>query len=198
MKNLKFVFNNPVTRRFGDYLLFTDNHVYVAMPELTVTPDDNFQGTIIDFRRERNVLSWQTLRSPLDQVDIKQFRGVFIYDTEKDKLAAQIDYIDPIQGKIAGVAEEELSFKTLYDPATYTIGGEASVVDPGNAWGEKYVGKLWWDLSTAKYHNPYQGDIIYQTATWGKLFKGASIDVYEWVETELLPSQWLEQAFRLL
>ena len=190
----KFVFNNPVTRRFGDYLLFTDNHVYVAMPELTVTPDDNFQGTIIDFRRERNVLSWQTLRSPLDQVDIKQFRGVFIYDTEKDKLAAQIDYIDPIQGKIAGVAEEELSFKTLYDPASYTKGTGAVNVDTSNYWSKNYVGRLWWDLSTVKYHNPYQGSIIYQTANWNKLFKGSSIDVYEWVETELLPSQWLEQA----
>ena len=119
---------------------------------------------------------------------------MFIYDTEKDKLAAQIDYIDPIQGKIAGVAEEELSFKTLYDPASYTKGTGAVNVDTSNYWSKNYVGRLWWDLSTVKYHNPYQGSIIYQTANWNKLFKGSSIDVYEWVETELLPSQWLEQA----
>ena len=190
----KFVYNNPVTRRFGDYVLFTDNHVYVSMPELTITPTDNYQGTIIDFRRDRDKLSWQQLRFPIDQVDVSKFKGVFVYDTEKNLLASQIDYIDPIQGKIAGTAEEEISFKTLYDPATYTIGGTASVVDEGNAWGEKYEGKLWWDLSTAKYHNPYQGSIIYQTATWGKLFKGASIDVYEWVGTKLKPSEWALQA----
>ena len=190
----KFVYNNPVTRRFGDHVLFTDNHVYVSMPELTITPGDNFMGTIIDFRRERNVLSWEQLRFPIDQVDVSKFKGVFVYDTAKNLLASQIDYIDPIQGKIAGTAEEEISFKTLYDPATYTIGMEISVVDEGAAWGKPYVGKLWWDLSTVKYHNPYQGDIIYQTATWGKLFKGASVDIYEWVESTLKPSQWNEIA----
>ena len=190
----KFVFKNPITRRFGDYVLFTDNHVYVAMPELTITPEDNYMGTIIDFRRERNILSWQMLRSPIDQIDLTKFRGVFIYDTEKNLLGSQLDYIDPIQGKIAGTAEEEISFKTLYDPAVYTIGTAPSVVDTSNYWGKKQVGRLWWDLSTAKYHNPYQGNIIYQTANWNKLFKGASIDIYEWVETTLLPSEWLEQA----
>ena len=190
----KFVYNNPVTRRFGDYLLFTDNHVYVSMPELTTTPGDNYQGTIIDFRRNRDVLSWQTLRYPLDQVDVSKFKGVFVYNTSKNVLTSQIDYIDPVQGKIAGSAEEEIAFKTLYDPATYTIGGTISVVDESAAWGKNYVGKIWWDLSTAKYHNPYQGSIIYQTATWGKLFKGASIDIYEWVETTLKPSEWSELA----
>mgnify|MGYP007000288547 len=25
---------------------------------------------------------------------------------------------------------------------------------------------------------------------WGKLFPGATIDVYEWVESTLLPSEW--------
>ena len=194
MYSEKFVFKNPITRRFGDYVLFTDNHVYVAMPELTITPEDNYMGTIIDFRRERNILSWQMLRSPIDQIDLTKFRGVFIYDTEKNLLGSQLDYIDPIQGKIAGTAEEEISFKTLYDPAVYTIGTAPSVVDTSNYWGKKQVGRLWWDLSTAKYHNPYQGNIIYQTANWNKLFKGASIDIYEWVETTLLPSEWLEQA----
>ena len=186
----KFVYNNPVTRRFGDYVVFTDNHVYVGMPELTITPDDNFMGTIIDFRRDRNVLSWKALRTPISQIDVSKFKGVFVYDTAKNLLASQIDYIDPIQGKIAGTAEEEIAYKTLYDPATYTIGGEVSVVDEGNAWNKQYVGKIWWDLSTVKYHNPYQGDIIYQTATWSKLFIGSTVDIYEWVETTYKPSQW--------
>ena len=186
----KFVYNNPVTRRFGDIILFTDNHVYVSMPELTITTGNNYQGTIIDFRRERNVLSWQKLRYPLDQINVSQFKGVFVYDTAKNLLASQIDYIDPIQGKVAGAAEEEISYKTLYDPATYTVGGTNVVVDEGSAWGQDKVGRIWWDLSTVKYHNPYQGSIIYQTATWNKLFKGASIDIYEWVETTLKPSQW--------
>ena len=190
----RFVYNNPATRRFGENLLFRDNHVYVSMPELTISTTDNEMGTILDFRRDRVTLSWTTLRTPIDQVDIGKYRGVFIYDTRDNSLTKQIDYIDPIQGKIAGTAEEELSYKTPYDPAVYTTGEAPAVVDSGGYWGEKYVGKLWWDLSTIKFHNPYQGDIIYQTANWGRLFTGASADIYEWVETTLKPSEWLEQA----
>ena len=190
----KFVYNNPVTRRFGENLLFRDNHVYVSMPELTISTTDNTMGTILDFRREKLTLSWTTLRNPIDQVDLEKYRGVFIYDTSSNSLTRQIDYIDPIQGKIAGTAEEEISFKTLYDPAVYTTGVSPAVVDEEIYWGGSYVGKLWWDLSTVKFHNPYQGDIIYQTANWGRLFTGASVDIYEWVETDLKPSQWVEQA----
>ena len=149
------------------------------MPELTISTTDNEMGTILDFRRDRVTLSWTTLRTPIDQVDIGKYRGVFIYDTRDNSLTKQIDYIDPIQGKIAGTAEEELSYKTPYDPAVYTTGEAPAVVDSGGYWGEKYVGKLWWDLSTIKFHNPYQGDIIYQTANWGRLFTGASADIYE-------------------
>ena len=190
----RFVYNNPTTRRFGDNILFKNNHVYVSMPELTVTPTDNNMGTILDFKRNRTKQSWTTLRKPIDQVDVKKYKGVFIYNTETQKLTKQIDYIDPIQGKIAGPAEEELSFKTPYDPAVYTTGVSPAVVDEGNFWADKYIGKLWWDLSTVKFYNPYQGNIIYQTANWNRLFTGASIDIYEWVETVLKPSQWLDQA----
>ena len=50
------------------------------------------------------------------------------------------------------------------------------------------------DISTAKFVNPYQGNIIYNTANWNRLFTGASIDIYEWVETTLTPTQWQAQA----
>ena len=49
---------------------------------------------------------------------------------------------------------------------------------------------MWWDLSTAKFVWYEQGDIVYRKAAWGKLFPGASIDIYEWVETIYLPSEW--------
>lgn len=56
--------------------------------------------------------------------------------------------------------------------------------------GCKNVGKLWWDLSTAKWINYEQGDIAYKTSNWNMLAEGASIDVYEWVESTLLPNEW--------
>jgi hypothetical protein len=52
------------------------------------------------------------------------------------------------------------------------------------------VGRLWWDLSTVKFYDPYQVNIIYTTNYWNKIFPGSSIDVYEWVESKYTPSQW--------
>ena len=170
----KFNYKNPATERFGEFLLFNENHVYVPMPELSIT-DDNFIGTLIDFKRTRDIMPWAILHSPLDQVDLTKFKGVFIYNISENPVARAIDYIDPIQGKIAGAAEEELTFKTHYDPAVYTNGtaSPTTVIDAENYWNDKWVGRLWWDLSTAKFVNPYQGNIIYNTANWNKLFTGA-------------------------
>ena len=187
----KFNYKNASTERFGEYLLFNENHVYVPMPELSVT-DNNYIGTLLDYKSTRGIKPWQELRNPSEQVDLSKFKGVFIYNITSNPKAQTIDYIDPIQGKIAGAAEEELTYKTHYDPAVYTTGtaSPSTVIDPENYWADSYVGKLWWDISTAKFVNPYQGNIVYNTANWNRLFTGASIDVYEWVETQLSPTAW--------
>mgnify|MGYP007000339561 CR=1 len=51
-------------------------------------------------------------------------------------------------------------------------------------------GELWWDLSTAKFLNAYQGNTIYSVNNWNTQFTGNSIDVYEWTESNILPSEW--------
>jgi hypothetical protein len=35
-----------------------------------------------------------------------------------------------------------------------------------------------------------QGDIAYRQGNWNKLVNGGSVDIYEWVSTPLLPSEW--------
>ena len=67
-------------------------------------------------------------------------------------------------------------------------------MDTLNTWGSEQVGQLWWDLTNAKFLNPYQNDVTYSTNNWIKLFTGATIDVYEWIESTLTPEQWNAQA----
>ena len=189
----KFAYQNPKVERFGEFILAMDNHVYVSMPELSVT-DDNLIGTVLDYKRTRGILPWQLSRTPSLQVDLNKFKGVFVYDKDGSGTATQLDYIDPIQGKIAGPAEEELSFKTPFDPATYTYATNGLNVDTENFWAEEKVGRLWWDISKALWVDPYQGNIIYNTANFNKLFVGSTINIYEWVETSLTPEQWDKQA----
>ena len=92
----------------------------------------------------------------IDQIESHGFELVEKSNINSNPKAQTIDYIDPIQGKIAGAAEEELTYKTHYDPAVYTTGTAtpSTVIDAENYWADAYVGKLWWDLSTAKFVNP--------------------------------------------
>ena len=173
---------------FGNNILAKNNHLYVGLPNKT---NGNYTGQIIDLSIDKDVSMWTTHRAAKPAVDINKIKKMFLYDTKEKQLLTYLDYIDPIQGKVAGVAEQELTFKTYYDPALYDLSSTIkTTVDVTNSWGSEHIGEVWWDLTNAKFYNPYQGDIIYSTQTWNKLFQGNSIDVYEWVETDVLPSVW--------
>lgn len=170
-------------------IILNNNHLLLGAPSLT---SGSTYGMVIDFKCARNTTAWVSNSVGKDFVDTSKMKGVFLYDRKTSDLISYLDYIDPIQGKIAGPAEQELSFKLYYDPAIYNIGStDTGFADP---WGEEYVGKLWWDLSTCKWYNPYQGNTEYQSNSWNKLIPGFSVDVYEWVETDYLPSEWDEIA----
>jgi len=49
---------------------------------------------------------------------------------------------------------------------------------------------LWWNSDTAKWLNYEQGTTAYRTGHWNQQVVGSSVDIYEWIETELLPSEW--------
>jgi hypothetical protein len=180
---------NSTLTDFGKNILVVDNHVYVSMPDL-LDLDGSIKGVVFDFKKPINSKTWAVLRSPVDNVNIEKIKSVFIYNKKTNAILDRLDYIDVLQGKIAGVAEQELYYKTYYDPAVYTVGNSSVSVDSNNSWNQQHVGRLWWDLSTVKFYNPNQNNIIYQTNYWNKLFPGTSVDVYEWVESKYLPVQW--------
>jgi hypothetical protein len=54
--------------------------------------------------------------------------------------------------------------------------------------------KVWWDLSTTRWTWYEQGDQEYRIKHWGELFPGASVDIYEWVESTTPPADWANLA----
>ena len=147
-------------------------------------------GIVRLFRKEPSVNSWNTLEAQQAVVNTTEIKSIELYDNVKNVKIQDIDYVDNAKLKILNIAEQEIKFKTIYDPAVYTIGTDEQVVDTTIAWAEKHVGELWWDLSTAKWKYYEQGDAAYRTGNWNSLAEGSSIDVYEWVETLLLPNEW--------
>ncbi len=122
--------------------------------------------------------------------DVYKIKQAFIYNRASGKMVKYLDIVDPVQGKIPGIAEAELKFKAFYDPASYSIGTDSVTVNSDAFWSKDQVGMLWWDLRQAKFVSAYFGDVVYRTNIWNTLAAGASIDVYEWVESEFLPSEW--------
>ena len=171
---------------FGDNFVVRNNHITLALTDLQLTAAG--VGTVIDYRRG-DTNSWRKIRSPHDTVDLEQIKSIFVYNKKTNKIYTTLDYIDVLQGKIAGIAEQEIYYKTPFDPAVYntgTIGNQ----DETNHWMSQQIGRVWWDISKASFKYPYQNDLIYNNNNANMLFTGSTIDVYEWTESIYRPSQY--------
>jgi len=174
---------------FGASVDCTETSIVVGSPNFKDS-EGNTTGKIRYFSRSSNVDSWKVLTEQSDLVNISLLSKLSVYDPIDNSKLADVDIIDPIKLKILGLADQEIKFKTPYDPATYMVGTESQIIDSDLAWFEKHVGEVWWDVSTAKWIWYEQGDVAYRTGNWAQQAVGSSIDVYEWVETTLLPSEW--------
>jgi hypothetical protein len=187
--------SDPVTgipvadSQYGQSIAINNGTVVVGAPGKKVS--GNTIGSIYVFaKQDYTVNSWNAHRVQNDLIDISKIKRAITIDTLNQKTLDYLDIIDPAKGRIPGIADQELRYKTAFDPAVYNIGVQGVVVNTHASWIEEHLGELWWDLSTVKYVWYEQSDIEYRKNAWGSLFAGASIDVYEWVSSEYLPSQW--------
>jgi hypothetical protein len=186
-------FNYPLTQTtFGENIYANGNHIYIGMPDQVtgVTPtSEGYKGVLLDFRKNANKFAWKTISEGVTPVDIDKIRGMFLYNKRENRIVSFIDYIDPIQGKIAGPADQEITFKTPFDPAVYNTGNTAdSSVDPNRAWTDNHVGQVWWNIGSAKFAYPYQSSSVFQKNSWNKLTPDGRIDIFEWIESDFIPS----------
>ena len=173
---------------FGSSVDCSSSVIVVGSP--TYTSAGAVTGRVRLFYKDVEKESWNSIGLQTKLTDLSLLKSVSVYDNSYNYKLSDIDVVDPFKLKILGTADQELSFKTPYDPATYRVGTDDQIVDETSPWFEANVGKLWWDVSKAKWINYEQGDIAYRIGNWGSLAEGASIAVYEWVETVLLPSEW--------
>ena len=184
------------TQEFGSIITVKDNHVYLGLPKQAVQINNKTdRGMVAEYRKPSGTTTWNVLRNPVLPVDTNKLKGVYLFNKTDNNLVGYVDYIDPLQGKIAGPANQEISFKTSYDPAKYSISTVSGLnANPLDYTSDKWVGKIWWDIGSAQFINHHQGDITESTQNFNKLFTGTTVDVYEWVESTLLPSEWDTQS----
>ena len=179
---------------FGQAITTGNNHVIVTAP---FEFDQNLQsGIVIDYEKKENTFSWNIKHQQITVPDPYKVKSAFLYNKATGELVKYIDVIDLAQGKIAGPAREEIKFSCYYDPAIYSVSNasDAVTVDAAAPWGKEQVGYIWWDLRTTKLVDAYDDSVVYRNGVWNSLAVGATVDLYEWVESTVLPAAWDQQA----
>lgn len=186
-QELPSVNSNPGTD-YGYSVAVGVNSIFVGSPANNTA---DIPSTVYHYYKTEPLEdNWKILRSQDNIVDVNAVQRICLIDTFTEEITDYLDTIDPLKGKIAGIAEQDLNFKSNFDPAVYSIGTTGTIIDSTICWLDSHVGELWWDISTVKYMWYEQGEALYRKNNWGRIFPGTSIDIYEWVGSEYLPSEW--------
>ena len=186
---------------FGKGVCIIDQTVFVGAPDDDGNTDtdgstliSNDGTTAIFDLTTDDTYSWKSIASETALIDKDKIASAFLFNSATNKIIDHLDLYDPVKGRILGIADREINIKTTWDPAVYNFGPKAN---SKISWGENHIGEVWWDLSKVKWLWYEQGDQEFKTNNWGKVFPGSSIDIYEWIETTLLPSEWVAQSTTL-
>lgn len=171
---------------FGAAIDVIGGHIVVSAPSDDATITDG--GSIYLFSNLTGKRGWSLLRYEQPTVDVDSVNRLYLYSKRTNTILANLEFIDPAAGKILGQAEQELAYKTSYDPANYNQG---TAITSDTYWGNNQVGQVWWNLDQVRYIDYEQGSLAYRSINWGRLFPGSVIEVLEWVESDVLPSQYV-------
>jgi hypothetical protein len=152
-------------------------------------------------------LFWR-IREPL--INTELYQSSFIRERDNGETVQVLAPYDPFKDIIAGNADQNISFKSARDPARYTHSDDPRLINPSNVFGQREVGRIWWDLSRIRYMYYEQpptlnwlntgrtgpsaeeltDSLVYRRDNWGKVFPGSSADIYEWVESSVPPAEY--------
>ena len=183
--------NLKVGDQFGCAVDFDSTGLYIGA-SYNDTKDNN-AGSVYAYVNPTQKKGWNLVRHQLESIDISGINSVSLYNKITKSKIATLDFIDPVKGKGLGIVEENLNYKSSKDPAMYNAG--SSITNGGLVdfhWGKQQLGQTWWNLDTVRYINYEQDTLAYRLNSWGTIFPGSDVAVYEWVESNVLPSAYAE------
>jgi hypothetical protein len=190
----KFVFGQQVNNSdvaaydgFGTAVNYTSGVLMAGAPKNDYGDSTADFGAVFVFENATRTPSWTLLREQQPVVDIRLLNSVFLYDRVTGATTEFLDFINPLQGKILGAARQNIDYIGAVDPAAYNV-GPANI--KGTTWGAEHVGEIWWDISSIRYIDPNQDDIVYASRRWGQLFPESTVDVYQWIVSPVPPASY--------
>jgi hypothetical protein len=187
----KFVFGQQIYTpdlssrdNFGTALSYVTGRLLVGTPGNDPADASVNYGTTSVFDNLSGAPSWTVVHQQQPVVDVALLNSVFMYNRQASTVTSYLDFFNPLQGKILGVAQQNIDYTGAVDPARYNQG---TVHNIGNSWSQDHVGEIWWDTNNVRFIDPNQDDIVYASRRWGQLFPGSRVDIYQWIESTQPP-----------
>ena len=172
---------------FGKAVDYKGGRLLITSPGHVGGDGSSIVGRLVIYHNDNKEFAWKIIREEGQVVNIDLLNSSFIYDRTTLENKVDVDFFDPLQGKLLGAVRQNLDYLTPVDPAGYDVG---SVNNYGQTWRDEHVGEIWWNTSNTRYINHYQGDPEYRAKRWGQLFTGSSVDVYQWIESTQAPADY--------
>ena len=168
---------------YGTALEFTNEYVMIGTPNFRPGYDN---GQVVIYNNQSGEPDWTVYRNSAPIVNTDAIQNAQLYSVSTNNTLDNLDYIDPLQGKILGAVRQNLDLISNVDPANYN---SPDATNKGSAvWGPAELGKLWFDTSTTKFVNYHQSnDVVYNSVWWGRVFPGSDVTVYSWITSDVLP-----------
>jgi hypothetical protein len=170
--------------QYGYSLDFNDNIVMVGSPSYQPAL---LGGQVIVQKNNTGVTDWSVYRQSSAIVDIEKIQNTQIFSAETNNTLVNLDYMDPLNGKLLGAVRQDIDYVTSVDPAKYN-----SDLAPitGQVWGAAHVGEIWFSTNNVRFLNYHQNDPAYNAKYWGSLFPGSDVAVYTWVASNVPPNNY--------
>ena len=173
--------------QWGTAINYTTGQLLIGSPGSDLGASSGNYGRMALFDNPTHSPAWAILHQQQPVVDVYLLNSVYMYNKLQSQETYFFDFFDPLQGKILGVARQNINFISAIDPAKYNFG---PVNDNGNFWGQERVGEIWWNTTNARFIDPNQDDIVYASRRWGQLFPGSLVEVYQWVASSTPPASY--------
>jgi len=188
--------NNLTTNNISSNSLFStavaisDNWILISAPNGKVNGVD--AGVLYTFNNPDSGSIWQVIREQGAKFNSSLISHAYLYDSKTHTKITDLTVLDPVYGKNLPAVVKNIDYIVNYDPAVYTnsptsVGFNTNI---RNAWHKNKVGTVWWDINSIKYYDFEQGDVLYRMNNWGLGFPQSSVAIYQWIESDMLPSAW--------
>jgi hypothetical protein len=191
----KFVFGQQVYveglltgDQFGAAVNYRSGRLVVGAPGTDVGDSSATYGSLFVLDNPADSAVWNVIYKQLPSVDVNLINSVYSFDKLLNSTQTYFDYIDPLQGKILGVARRNIDYIGAVDPASYNVG---TVHNIGTTWGPAHLGEIWWDTNSVRFVDANQDNLTYASRRWGQVFPGSSIDVYQWTASSVTPANYI-------